>query len=143
LAGITIFSILGNLAYESGKPIEEVVKGGTGLAFISYPEAISKFDAVPQVSTDLFLPFLWKFIKNKSNQYKKIQLFAVLFFLMLITLAIGSAAGLTSCVITILCDDFPSVKRWIITATVCISSFFIGLIYVTPVRYYCISMRCS
>jgi flagellar biosynthesis protein FliR len=55
---------------------------------------------------------------------------------MLITLAIGSAAGLTSCVITILCDDFPSVKRWIITATVCISSFFIGLIYVTPVRYF-------
>lgn len=59
LAGITIFSILGNLAYESGKQIEEVVKGGTGLAFISYPEAISKFDAVPQVSTDLFAPFLY------------------------------------------------------------------------------------
>lgn len=52
---------------------------------------------------------------------------------MLITLAIGSAAGLTSCVITILCDDFPSVKRWIITAIVSVVSFFIGLIYVTPV----------
>ncbi len=61
-------------------------------------------------------------------------MFAVLFFLMLITLAIGSAAGLTSCVTTILCDDFPSVKRWIITAIVCVASFFIGLIYVTPVR---------
>ena len=73
LAGVTIFSILGNLAHESGKPIEAVVKGGTGsaiinlipslwakkwmctfffffwrirLAFVSYPEAISKFDAV-------------------------------------------------------------------------------------------------
>lgn len=55
LAGITIFSILGNLAYESGKPIQDVVKGGTGLAFISYPEAISKFDAVPQVLTPLLL----------------------------------------------------------------------------------------
>lgn len=63
----------------------------------------------------------------------EIKLFAVLFFLMLITLAIGSAAGLTSCVITILCDDFPSVKRWIITAVVSVVSFFIGLIYVTPV----------
>uniref|UniRef100_A0A0P5K3J4 Transporter n=1 Tax=Daphnia magna TaxID=35525 RepID=A0A0P5K3J4_9CRUS len=115
LAGITIFSILGNLAYESGKPIEEVVKGGTGLAFISYPEAISKFDAVP-------------------------QLFAVLFFLMLITLAIGSAAGLTSCVITILCDDFPSVKRWIITAVVSVVSFFIGLIYVTPAGPYVLDL---
>lgn len=49
LAGITIFSILGNLAYETDQPIENVVKGGTGLAFISYPEAISKFDVVPQV----------------------------------------------------------------------------------------------
>lgn len=55
LAGITIFSILGNLAYESGKPIQDVVKGGTGLAFISYPEAISKFDAVPQVLIDLII----------------------------------------------------------------------------------------
>jgi hypothetical protein len=54
---------------------------------------------------------------------------------MLITLAIGSAAGLTSCVTTILCDDFPTVKRWIITAIVCVASFFIGLIYVTPVRH--------
>ncbi|EFX84368.1 hypothetical protein DAPPUDRAFT_46779 [Daphnia pulex] len=115
LAGITIFSILGNLAYESGKPIQDVVKGGTGLAFISYPEAISKFDAVP-------------------------QLFAVLFFLMLITLAIGSAAGLTSCVTTILCDDFPTVKRWIITAIVCVASFFIGLIYVTPAGSYILDL---
>lgn len=49
LAGVTIFSILGNLAYETGKPIESVVKSGTGLAFVSYPEAISNFELVPQV----------------------------------------------------------------------------------------------
>ena len=34
LAGVTIFSILGNLARESGKPIETVVQSGTGLVFI-------------------------------------------------------------------------------------------------------------
>lgn len=55
LAGITIFSILGNLAYESGKPITEVVNKGPGLAFISYPEAISKFDVVPQVNQSSIL----------------------------------------------------------------------------------------
>ena len=33
LAGVTIFSILGNLAHESGKPIETVVQGGTGLVW--------------------------------------------------------------------------------------------------------------
>ena len=50
LAGVTIFSILGNLAYESGKDIETVVSAGVGLAFISYPETIAKFDFVPQVA---------------------------------------------------------------------------------------------
>jgi SNF family Na+-dependent transporter len=51
LAGCTIFSILGNLMYELGTDdIQGVVQGGTGLAFVSYPDAISKFDAVPQVS---------------------------------------------------------------------------------------------
>jgi len=51
LAGITIFSILGNLAHETGQldNIDKIVRGGTGLAFVSYPEAISKFDAIPQV----------------------------------------------------------------------------------------------
>ena len=53
LSGITIFSILGNLAYVSNKNISEVVQGGPGLAFVSYPEALAKFDVVPQV--DLFL----------------------------------------------------------------------------------------
>ncbi len=51
LAGVTIFSILGNLAFEKGQldDIGSVVASGPGLAFVSYPEAISKFDAVPQV----------------------------------------------------------------------------------------------
>ena len=53
---------------------------------------------------------------------------------MLITLAIGSAAGLTTCIITILCDNFPDTKRWIITAIVSASSFLVGLVYVTPVK---------
>ena len=50
MAGLTIFAILGNLAHNlKVDSIADVVKSGTGLAFISYPDAISKFDAVPQV----------------------------------------------------------------------------------------------
>lgn len=50
LAGFTIFGILGHLAQESGTTeIGEVVKGGAGLAFISYPDAIGRFKFVPQV----------------------------------------------------------------------------------------------
>lgn len=53
IAGITIFAILGNLAHESGTTdIAKVTQGGAGLAFISYPDAIAKFDFVPQVSTN-------------------------------------------------------------------------------------------
>lgn len=52
LGGVTIFAILGNLAHESGKNVTEVVSAGTGLAFVSYPDAIAKFEFVPQVITD-------------------------------------------------------------------------------------------
>jgi len=107
LAGFTIFAILGNLATESGLEVEDVVKSGPGLAFISYPDAIAKFDWVP-------------------------QLFAVLFFLMLFTLGVGSATSLTGGIITIACDQWPHLKRWHVTATVCLAGLFVGLIYVTP-----------
>lgn len=50
LAGITIFGILGNLAHNLNiDNIDAVVKSGAGLAFISYPDAIAKFEFVPQV----------------------------------------------------------------------------------------------
>ena len=51
LAGFTIFAILGNLSYELGKDISEVTGAGASLAFVSYPQAISKFNIAPQVST--------------------------------------------------------------------------------------------
>lgn len=51
LGGFTMFGILGNLAHNLGiKDIDAVVRSGTGLAFISYPDAISKFEVVPQVT---------------------------------------------------------------------------------------------
>lgn len=54
LAGFTIFGILGHLAHVTGaKDIGEVVKGGAGLAFISYPDAIGRFQFVPQVRFNL------------------------------------------------------------------------------------------
>nr|CAD7194294.1 unnamed protein product [Timema douglasi] len=117
MAGCTIFAILGNLAHELGvDDIKDVVGGGgTGLAFISYPDAIAKFDTVP-------------------------QLFAVLFFLMLFTLGVGSAVALVSSIITIICDQFPHLKHWIVTSVVCCLCFLIGLIYVTPGGQYILNL---
>ncbi|XP_075165720.1 sodium-dependent nutrient amino acid transporter 1-like isoform X2 [Haematobia irritans] len=108
LSGIVIFGILGNLAHESNNPdIKSVVKDGPSLAFISYPEAITKFPAFPQV-------------------------FSVFFFLMLFILGIGSNVGIMSTVVTILCDQFPQVKRWIIVSISVLVCFGIAIIYITP-----------
>ena len=42
LGGITIFAVLGNLAHNLNQDISTVVKSSMGLAFVTYPEAISK-----------------------------------------------------------------------------------------------------
>lgn len=111
LAGCIIFGILGNLAYETGATdISSVVKGGSGLAFVSYPDAIAKFKYFP-------------------------QLFSVLFFLMLFVLGIGSNVGMASCVITVIRDRFPTLKNWVVALCVGVVGLAIGCIYVTPVRY--------
>jgi len=107
LAGTVIFSILGHLAHELDLPVEKVVKSGAGLAFVSYPEVLAKFDFVP-------------------------QFFAVLFFLMLITLGLGSAVGFMSAVTTTICDSFPNTNKKFIIKICCIVGFGIGLFYVTP-----------
>ncbi|XP_054727237.1 sodium-dependent nutrient amino acid transporter 1-like [Anastrepha obliqua] len=108
LAGITIFGILGNLALNlNANDISDVVRSGTGLAFISYPDAIAKFQFVP-------------------------QLFSVLFFFMLFVLGIGTIAALQSAVITILCDQFKLKKFWLVSLIVAIIGFSVGITYVTP-----------
>lgn len=51
LAGITIFGVLGNLAHNLGTDVSAVVRSSTGLAFVSYPDAIAKFEFAPQVKS--------------------------------------------------------------------------------------------
>ncbi|GAE92875.1 sodium-dependent transporter [Gracilibacillus boraciitolerans JCM 21714] len=45
LAGIGVFAVLGFMAVQSSTPVEEVVKGGVGLAFMVFPEIISQMPA--------------------------------------------------------------------------------------------------
>ncbi|XP_026301439.1 sodium-dependent proline transporter isoform X4 [Apis mellifera] len=63
-AGFVIFSIMGFLARQMGVSVEEVIQSGAALAFIAYPEAVVRMP----------LPNVW----------------AVLFFVMLFILGIGS-----------------------------------------------------
>ncbi|KAK4874050.1 hypothetical protein RN001_013410 [Aquatica leii] len=108
VSGITIFSILGNLAHQLGVEVTQVVSsGGTRLAFVSYPDAIAKFNAVP-----------W--------------LFSIMFFLMLYVLGVGSLFAGQTLLYTFIKDWLPSLKRWQVSLTVALSGFLIGLPYVTP-----------
>ncbi|XP_020283043.1 sodium-dependent nutrient amino acid transporter 1-like [Pseudomyrmex gracilis] len=108
MAGCTIFGILGNLAHEMNTDdISKVVRGGTGLAFISYPDALSRFNVVP-------------------------QLFAVLFFVMLFVLGTGSAVALCGAIFSIFRDNLPNVKQWLLVLGVTCIGFLVSLIYVTP-----------
>src|SRR6266487_5996650 len=87
LAGCVTFSILGALAHRDGKHINEVVKGGPGLAFIAYPEALSLIPFVPQ---------LW----------------SVLFFIMFYILGIGSSVGQVETVLTVVRDQFTWLQNY-------------------------------
>ncbi|KAL1497741.1 hypothetical protein ABEB36_008647 [Hypothenemus hampei] len=108
LAGTIIFGILGNLANKMQVEVSEVVKsGGTGLAFISYPEAIARFEAVP-----------W--------------LFAILFFVMLFVLGVGSLVAMQGCAFTVVLDAFPHLKTWHVSLATAIAGFITGLVFVTP-----------
>lgn len=109
LSGIIIFGILGNLAHETGiDDITAVVKGGTGLAFVSYPDAIAKFEFMPQI-------------------------FSVVFFFMLFILGIGSNVGLCVCLTSVVRDRFRSVTHMRAILMVAGVQFAIGCLYVTPV----------
>ena len=41
MAGLAIFSVLGNMCFLTGLNMEEIAEGGPGLAFVTYPRALS------------------------------------------------------------------------------------------------------
>jgi solute carrier family 6 amino acid transporter-like protein 5/7/9/14 len=102
-AGFVIFSIIGFMAKQANLPVEDVIKGGTGLAFIAYPEAV----------TQMPVPQLWSF----------------LLFFMLITLGLDSQFTMTETLSTAVMDQFPNLRahkgKVVITASVV--GFIFGL----------------
>uniref|UniRef100_A0A8C0IA86 Solute carrier family 6 member 2 n=1 Tax=Bubo bubo TaxID=30461 RepID=A0A8C0IA86_BUBBB len=102
ISGFAIFSILGYMAHEHNVKIEDVATEA-GLVFILYPEAISTLSG----ST------FW----------------AVVFFIMLLTLGIDSSMGGMEAVITGLADDFQILKqhRKLFTFGVSFGTFLLAL----------------
>ncbi|XP_060700115.1 solute carrier family 6 member 4b [Hemiscyllium ocellatum] len=82
LSGFVIFTVLGYMAEMRNVDVEEVAKDkGSGLLFITYPEAIANMDGSP----------FW----------------AILFFLMVITLGLDSTYGGLESIITAVIDEYP------------------------------------
>ncbi|KAK3086069.1 hypothetical protein FSP39_013029 [Pinctada imbricata] len=107
-AGFVIFAVLGYMAEEAGLTIKEVADSGPGLALVAYPEAITK------------LPYP--------------QVWAVMFFLMLLTLGIDSQFGTFETVSSGLVDAFPKQlgkRKVLLTAMLCTAMFIIGLPFTT------------
>ncbi|XP_039954948.1 sodium-dependent nutrient amino acid transporter 1-like isoform X1 [Bactrocera tryoni] len=108
IAGCITFGILGNLAFKTGAAdVASVVKGGAGLAFISYPDAIAKFEFIPQA-------------------------FAVLFFLMLFVLGIGSTVGMGSCIVRVIRDRWVRAPNWTLALSLAVLGFAVSIVYMTP-----------
>lgn len=113
LAGIAVFSVLGYMANQLSKPIEEVVSGGIGLAFVVYPQAISLFPGGVVIQSFIGLAF----------------------FLMLLTLGIDSAFSLVEAVEAATEDKFKINKKSFLIGF-SILGFLFGLLYSTQGGLY-------
>uniref|UniRef100_A0A3P8Q4D9 Transporter n=1 Tax=Astatotilapia calliptera TaxID=8154 RepID=A0A3P8Q4D9_ASTCA len=115
-SGFAIFSVLGYMAKKHGVKVENVATEGAGLVFIIYPEAISTLPG----ST------FW----------------AIVFFIMLLTLGIDSAMGGMEAVITGLSDDFKILKRnrKLFTFATAFGTFLFALLCVTNGGMYVLTL---
>ena len=102
-AGVVVFLILGFLANQTGSTIDDVVKSGIALAFVSYPSAVLEMEVAP----------LWSF----------------LFFFMLVNLALSSTVGGVQNLVAFVTDWNPSLnkyRKWIVVGF-CVIFFLTGL----------------
>uniref|UniRef100_A0A673L0L0 Transporter n=1 Tax=Sinocyclocheilus rhinocerous TaxID=307959 RepID=A0A673L0L0_9TELE len=117
-AGFAIFSILGHMAHVYRRPVSEVADAGFALAFIAYPDALSKLPISP----------LW----------------SVLFFVMLITLGLDSqfaGIGKEKQIYTQIFDVNHDLSSEVISTSVCIVLFLLachaGIYWVNLIDTFC------
>ncbi|KAG0727458.1 Sodium- and chloride-dependent glycine transporter 1 [Chionoecetes opilio] len=114
-SGFVIFGIVGFMAHSMGVPVADVAAQGAGLAFVAYPEAVARLPLSP----------LW----------------SILFFVMLLTLGLGSQFTIVQCVITCIVDFFDIRRHYKKACTmVCVVGCGIGLIMCTRHGMYILQL---
>lgn len=114
ISGLVIFSTLGYMAYASGVPFStENVEAGVGLVFVVYPEVFAALPGGPIVQTAM----------------------AILFYLALLTLAVGSAFSIVEAVATAISDKFGLTKKKV-TRCVCLVAGIISILFATKAGLY-------
>ncbi|XP_058125149.1 sodium-dependent dopamine transporter [Anopheles ziemanni] len=112
VAGFVIFSVLGYMANASGQSIQDVATEGPGLVFVVYPAAIATMPG----------SIFW----------------ALIFFMMLLTLGLDSSFGGSEAIITALSDEFPKIgrNREIFVAILFSLYFVVGIASCTQGGFY-------
>ncbi|CAB1319859.1 unnamed protein product [Coregonus sp. 'balchen'] len=111
LAGFVIFSAIGYMAHIHNLPVDNIATDGPGLVFVVYPEV---FSTMP-------LPQLW----------------APLFFFMLLCLGLDSQFAMVEVAVTSIIDSFGHkvlrvLKRQeLIVLAVCVMGFLLGIPHIT------------
>ncbi|XP_044266712.1 sodium- and chloride-dependent glycine transporter 2-like isoform X3 [Tribolium madens] len=115
-AGFVVFSVIGFMSHETGLPISTVATGGPGLAFVTYPEAI----------TMLPWPHIW----------------AILFFLMLFFLGLDSCFVQIEAIISSVIDEFPTLRKhkMMVTLVSCLVMMFLSFMFVTNGGMYLLQL---
>jgi NSS family neurotransmitter:Na+ symporter len=105
VAGFAVFSVMGYMAQQKGVAIDKVVKSGPTLAFVVYPEAISR------------LPFM-------NN------IFGLIFFLTLVIAGLSSGISIIEAMGSSLIDKF-NISREKIISLLCVTGFLGSLLFTT------------
>uniref|UniRef100_A0A8C8FNL8 Transporter n=1 Tax=Oncorhynchus tshawytscha TaxID=74940 RepID=A0A8C8FNL8_ONCTS len=116
-AGFVIFSVIGFMAHELKVPIEKVADEGPGIAFVVYPEALTRLPLSP----------FW----------------AIIFFLMLLTLGLDTMFATIETIVTSVSDEFPQYLRKnkpLFTLICCACFFFLGFPMVTENGMYMLQL---
>lgn len=104
-AGIGVFSIMGYMAMQQGVPVEEVAASGIGLAFMTFPTAISSLPALNGV-------------------------FGVCFFGALLTAGLTSMVSILQAVVSGFHDKFDIEHKKAVTI-VLVPTFVISILFIT------------